>query len=157
MTLNPTSRYILESLSISSKSLKELSEESSIHKNILFFALENLKLTDYILETNNSYSLNKFQIHNIKNDLSNIRSKRFEIKNILDSAKDKFFEKEDALKISKVFLTKEELDITQGLFKQLTSFLNDKSKKRTTENLKTKHVFYWGSQSYQDVLTHLYQ
>ncbi len=156
MTLSPTARFILESLSIEEKTCEEISFELGIPNKLVFFAIEQLKLMNIVELNQNRYKININQKSKIIEMLNSKKSKKFEVKSILDAAKEKNESDAEALNISKVFLTKEELEITKGLLNQLNSFLNDKRSKKSNIKGKAKHIFYWGRQSYQDVVSYLY-
>jgi len=155
MSLTPIERYIIESLSSSNKNLLELLEDLKLEKVYLENSLSKLIQNKLLVIKQDKYFLNIQNLNEIKKLLSHRKSKNYELKSILDSARDRFINTKDGLNISKVYLTKDDLEMTESLLRQLKSFLSQKAIDNKTKNISSKYIFYWGNQTYSDVLNYL--
>ncbi len=155
MNLTPIHRYIIESLNSSSKNFEELLIDLKLETNYLKETLVKLISIDLLIYKDNKYSIKASNINIIKKLLTHKKSKNYEIKSILDSARERFINTNDSLNISKVYLSKDDLEMTESLFNQLQSFLSKRTTSSKTKNINSKYIFYWGNQTYSDVLKFL--
>ncbi len=155
MSLTPIERYIIESLNSSSKNFHDLSEDLKLESSYLKNTLSKLIKSNLLFFQENEYFINSSNVHEIKKLLTQKTSKNYELKSILDSARNRFINTEDGLNISKVYLSQDDLEMTQSLFRQLKSFLSKKSSNSKSKSIQSKYIFYWGNQTYSDVLNFL--
>jgi hypothetical protein len=156
--LTPFERIILESLHSKAKTIEELSIDLELNSDSIFFVLQGLVVKDLLEYQKAIYSINKERILDLKVHLENKNSRKFEIKSILESAKESYLEHRDqkALMIKKVYLTASERELANSLFRQLDQFLDSKSKMPKDEPLAKKEIFYWGSKTYNELLNFLH-
>lgn len=155
--LTPIERMIIESLNQSPKSLESIALDLEIRKDTLFFILQRLVLKDFILYQSSYYQLNMDKKSDILIQLKDKSSKKFEIKSILESAKDRYLEHQDSnlLQVRKAYLNSHDLVMVESLMSQMQTILSRKERTSSADPLATKKIFYWGSQSYSDVLKYL--
>ncbi|MCB9092577.1 MAG: hypothetical protein H6621_12970 [Halobacteriovoraceae bacterium] len=155
--LNPFERIIIESLYNSEKTIDELSRELSIDPESLFYMLQKMLIKGFVSFKTGKYSISSHCYKSLKSSLDNKQSQSFEIKTILDSATDGYIYDDDKnkLTIKKVYLTQDEKSLLDSLLKQLESFMATKAVKPTNNQLHEKEIFYWGRQTYKDILDHI--
>lgn len=155
--LRPIERIIIESIYDKDKNIQTLSEDIGLMEDSLFFPLQQLILKNFLVFHKGFYSINTERIVDIKVHLENKTSKKFEIKTILESAKKNYLENDinHSLQIKKVCLSNDDQSIVNSLLKQLDQFLTTRGKEAKQKPICKKEIFFWGRQTYQDVIDHL--
>jgi hypothetical protein len=143
-------RMVLETLQLRGKKLSEISENTSVEKNLLNQIIQSLLCKGLIKVEDKKYFVNTILKQEIKNELSDSVSLMSEVNEIINSCLRKAIQNESktSFKLKKVNMSEREEKIYKGLVYNMESFLSSLNK---TENIKDQKIVFWGEGNYEDI------
>lgn len=143
-------RMVLETLQIRTKSLAEISNATSVEKELLNQIIQSLLCKGLIMMEEKNFSINKVLNQAIKDELNDSIALMSEVNEIVNSCLRKAIntESKSSFKLKKVNMSGREEKIYSGLIYNLESFLNSLIK---TENIKDQKIVFWGEGNYEDI------
>ena len=148
--MNLIERMIVESLSKSAKTLKELALDIKIEEVVVVNALQGLVVKSIVTLNNEIYDLNKGLSRSVIEEINDNKSLLIEVNQIVRSTIKLAMETENdhVFKLKKVAMSETDYKIFKSMLINLEKFLSGLAKDNKEMSTSEQQVIFWGHQKY---------